>query len=307
MDFKEIDAMFEGAFQRLGAKANPAAPYGEPPLASDHFLLKRGWEYFRQRAAAMEAQWKQILGAKDDEIKALKEQLRLRDERLTSLEGDTRESDDIEQAFVRQQLAEQRQFSDDTRKLYDTWEEEREALIRSVEESTARVQRIRAEAEHRLKSAEKEVENIRVSLDKARAEIGHQADKRVVSDADSSRGLLARDEVIRSMESKIDLLRSELDRREMGLKDHSERTETLQRDLDEAARLGAAQASELGRKSERIQLLEETVAAVRREADALRASWKNEQAEWRELWDRSREMWGKKRGAPGFPSEPEGK
>ena len=295
--------MFEGAFQRLGAKANPAAPYGEPPLASDHFLLKRGWEYFRQRAAAMEAQWKQILSAKDDEIKALRELLRLRDERLNTLEGDTRQTDQIEEAFVRRQLAEHQEFSDSTRKLYDTWEEEREALLRSVDDATARVQRIRAEAEQRLKAAENEVALLRVSLDKARSEVAAQAGKRVASDAESTRGLLARDEVVRSMESKIELLRSELDRRESTLKDYADRMDGLRVDLDLMSRKGTESAAELAKKSERISFLEESLAGARRDAETLRSSWKNEQAEWRELWDRSREMWEKKRASSASPSE----
>ena len=303
MDFKEIDALFEGALRRLNAKANAASPYGEPPLASDHFLLRRGWDYFRERVAEMEKEWKQIASAKDDEIKALRELIRLRDERLSALEGEARDTTKIEEAFARARLAEERGFSDATRKLYDTWEEEREALLRSVEESNARLQRIRAEAEYRLKAAEKEVSDLRASLEKARVELASQADRRLSSEAELTRALAVRDEVIRSMETKLDLLRSELDRRESALKDLAEHRETLSREREELARGASRNAADLSSRDERLRFLEEKLAAAGAEMESLRAAWKREQAEWRELWDRSREMWEKARKRPDFPSE----
>jgi chromosome segregation ATPase len=303
VDFKEIDDMFEGALKRLSAKAGPGVPYGEPPLASDHFLLKRSWEYFRQRASAMEKEWKQILAAKEDEMKALQEILRLRDEQLAGLQGATKDSERIEEEFARAQLADQREFSDAARKLHETWEEEREALLRSADEASSRVQRIRAEAEHRVKAAETEMKNLRASLDKARAEALLQTEKRLEADGEAAKALSMRDELIRSLESKVDVLRSELDRRESAVKDLTGRLEERGKDLaDLTARLSAA-AAESAAKSDRIALLDEKLAAAAREIEELRAGWKREQAEWRELWDRSREMWEKKGGNPDFPSE----
>lgn len=294
MEFKELDEMFESALRRLNAKASPAAPYGEPPLASDHFLLKRSWEYFRQRAAAMEIEWKQILKAKEDEIRALRELVRLRDERLSGLEDASRDTGQIEEEFARAQLADQRGFSDASRKLHDSWEEEREALIRSAEEAAARVQRIRAEAEHRVKAGEAEIRDLRASLEKSRADLAAQAEKRLASDSDLAKALVARDEVIRSLESKVDLLRSELDRRDSALKDFGVRLDTRQKEEGDLAARLAATSAELGAKAEQIGLLEEKLSSARGEIESLRAAWGREQAEWRELWDRSREMWDRK-------------
>lgn len=302
MDFKEIDALFEGALQRLTAKANPAAAYGEPPLASDHFLLKRGWEYFRDRAAAMEAEWKQLVSAKEDEIRALREIIRLRDEKLSALEAQARDTDDVEEAFARARLAEERDFSDATRKLHDTWEEERGVLLRSVEEANARVQQVRAEAEHRLKAAHKEVAELRVSLEKARVELAAQADKRLSAEGELTRALSARDEVIRSMETKLDLMRSELDRRDLALKDVQGEAAALARERDELAQRALRDAAELGARDERLRFLEEKLAAARAEMESLRSSWSREQAEWRELWERSRDMWERARKKDDLPS-----
>lgn len=303
MDFKEIDDLFEGALRRLTAKANPAAPYGEPPLASDHFLLKRGWEYFRNRAAAMEAEWKQLVSAKEDEIRSLREIIRLRDEKLSSLEAETRDTEKIEEAFARARMAEEQDFSDATRKLHDTWEEEREAILRSLEDANLRVQQVRTEAEHRLKAAQKEVTELRVSLEKARLELASQADRRLSAEGELTRALAARDEVIRSMEIKLDLMRSELDRRDLALKDVQTERGTLARERDELAQQARRDADELSSRKEQLRFLEEKLAAAKVEMEGLKTSWSREQAEWRELWDRSREMWEKVRRKESSSSE----
>jgi chromosome segregation ATPase len=307
MDFKEIDSMFEGAIRRLNVKGGPADPYGEPPLASDHFLLKRSWEYFQRRASAMEAEWKQLLSAKEAEVKALEEIVRLRDQRLAGLEGATKDTEKIEEEFARAQLAEQRGFSDASRKLHETWEEEREALIRSVEEATARVQRIRAEAEHRVKAGQAEVAALRVSLEKARAEIQGQAEKRLASESEAAKAMNARDEMIRSLESKVELLKSELERRDSTIKDLTGRSGEEKRGTADLTSKLASVTGELAAKAERAGFLEEKLEAARRENEDLRAAWKREQAEWRELWDRSREMWERERRSGDLPSGEAGK
>jgi chromosome segregation ATPase len=293
-DFKEIDALFESAFRRLGA--GTSSPYNEPPLASDHFLLKRSWDYFRRRAEEMEAEWKQIVAAKEEETRALQELLRQRDERLSELEQNVRESESVEEAFARAQLSEQMGFSDVTKKLHDTWEEERAALLHSVEDANARVQRIRAEAEQRLKSGEKEIASLRASLDSARGELSIQAEKRLGAEAELTRALRDRDDHIRTLESKVDLLRSELERRDATLQQIMEEQEARRRELENLQAAASKSAAELATKNERVRFLEEQLAAARRQIDDMRASWSREQAEWRELWDRSRRLWEEKGG-----------
>src|SRR3954468_14483349 len=96
MDFKEIDGMFETAARRLKAGVDPTAPYGEPPLASDHFLLRRSWEFFQKRLKTMEDQWSEIAGAKDAEITALRKQSEQSLARMGEAEERVSAADEIE-------------------------------------------------------------------------------------------------------------------------------------------------------------------------------------------------------------------
>jgi hypothetical protein len=295
MDFKNIDSLFDDAFKRIDKKTPLSSPYNEPPLASDHFLLRRSWEFFQQRANALESEWRQIMKSKEEEIAALREIVRLRDERLLELETENHDFEKLQESFARARLAEQEEFADDTRKLRLKWEEEREALIRAGEIAAANVLRIRAEAERRLEAAKNEVSMLRASLDKARAEIAAQSEKRVVSDGGAAKALEERDEVVRSLESKVDLLRAELERRELALKGLADDEAQNTRQLQELLKKNSESADQLKSKNEQIAFLNEKLEAARRECESLKAGWSREQAEWRELWDRSREMWERKK------------
>lgn len=297
MDFKEIDEMFESAARRLKAGVDPTAGYGEPPLASDHYLLRRSWEFFQKRLKAVEDQWADIARAKDDEIQALKKDAAERGRRLADAEGRVSESDEIDRVLEMGRLGERREFDSEMRKLQDRWEGEREALERQVAAADLLSRRLRKEAESRLETMAAEVRELRESLEKARIEIGHQSEKRLSGESLAAETLLKRDELIRSLESKVDLLRSELDRRDMVFRQTAERLQALSHDHQRLIAEQNAARGEVHDAEQRASALEERLKASKQENEELKAARRREQSEWRELWERAREMWDKERAA----------
>src|SRR4051812_11553160 len=121
MDFKEIDAMFEDAARRLKGGVNPTGAYGEPPLAADHFLLRRSWEFFQKRLKAIEQHWGEIAAAKDAEIAALrKAEVEGRAEAV-KLKDRANETDEIDRTLISGRLEDQQEFAAKIRDLHETW------------------------------------------------------------------------------------------------------------------------------------------------------------------------------------------
>jgi chromosome segregation ATPase len=295
MDFKDIDAMIEAAARRLEGGVSPTAGYGEPPLASDHFLLRRSWEFFQKRIRAMEEQWEEIARAKDAEIKALLKSAEQDRARLTDLESKASEMDEIERMLEHVRLDERREFETSIRALKEKWELQRENLERQVADSELRETRIRKEAESRLAAFDREAKELRASLEKARAEIHAQSEKRMEGEGVAAESLQQRDEVIRSLESKVELLKSELDRRDVMFRQTVERLQALAHDHERTSAEAAALKGQLSDARRGHEQLEAKLSDARREIESLQAARREEQAEWRELWDRAREMWEKER------------
>ncbi len=291
MEFKDIDSMFEDAAKRLKGGVNPTAAYGEPPLASDHFLLKRSWEFFQKRLKAMEDHWVQITSAKETAIQALLKAQKESGEEFVKMKDRANETEEIDLTLVSGRLEDQRSFAADLQSLRETFEQERESLERRITDAESLKNRIRKEAESRLSVMQAEILELRASLSKASEEIAEQAGKRLVADGTAAETVLKRDEVIKSLESKVELLKSELARREQLQRDSTDRAHALSRDHQLLEGDNRSANSELNAAHERIDDLEVRLRSARMESDALRDARKQEQAEWRELWERAREMW----------------
>jgi len=304
MEFKDIDSMFDGAAKRMGDGVNPAASYGEPPLASDHYLLRRSWEFFQKRMKALEDQWEQIASAKDAEIRALMKAASDNTARLHELEERSTESNEMDRLLETMRLDEHRNHAAAVRALQEKWEMQREVLERRATDAEALAVRVRQEAESRLTALEKDARELRESLAKARGEIDLQVEKRLGGESEASESLLRRDDLIRSLESKVDLLRSELERREMMFKQTVEKLHAL---AHENERLSVEKTSAVNATrdaEQRAANLDERLRVARQEADELKSARKREQAEWRELWDRAREMWEAERSRRGEGHSP---
>src|SRR4051812_7271647 len=74
MKFSELDKQFEQTWERLQNGKPILGVYGKDPLAEDHFLLKRSWDYFRSRVRNIEDQWRKIAEAKDAQLKAVQKE-----------------------------------------------------------------------------------------------------------------------------------------------------------------------------------------------------------------------------------------
>lgn len=291
MEFKDIDSMFDDAARRLKSGVNPTAAYGEPPLAADHYLLRRSWEFFQKRIQSMEDHWSQIAAAKDAEIEALLKAGKEGRSYMADLKDRANETDEIDRTLVSGRLEEQQAFAAQIRSLRETWEGEREALERRVTDAEGLKDRIRREAESRLAAMEADLRGLRESLAGAMAEISALTDKRAQGEGVAAETMLKRDEVIRSLESKVELLKSELARRELLQRESADRFQELNRDHQRLLADQREGKAALGEMSNRVVDIEERLAHARRELEEIRTARQREQSEWRELWERAREMW----------------
>jgi hypothetical protein len=143
-EFEKIDQLFTDTLTRLeNKKPQISDPYTQGPHSADHFLLKKSWDYFKDRVRAIEQHWQEIVGAKDAEIAALKEELYQVRQEMDDASAKTGMIDAFEQSVRETRTDDFIDFQKLSERLKDAWEEERQSLATqlSAVESALRAER----------------------------------------------------------------------------------------------------------------------------------------------------------------------
>lgn len=295
MKSNDIDRLFDESMNRVNKRSGPlSGSYDTSPLAADHLLLKRSWEYFRHRMAALEDQWKKILESKDIEIKALTKEMDLIKEREGELKTQNEAFRAFELEYGRSKANDYLLFEKRIRQLRETWEAEREAINRKEEDFAGvktslemEIVKLKDELAARQKGWERE-------RDAMHSQLNTILEQQKKMQQQWSADVTAKEEETLSLNAKVDLLRPEIERRDQRIQQLKEDLRNQEIQKDELTR----QAADLVRKNreqeEQILRLSERYSILEREKESIRESWSREQAEWRELWDRERELWERK-------------
>lgn len=295
MKSNEIDRLFDESLNRVAKGTGPlAGAYDTSPLAADHLLLKRSWEYFRHRMNTMEEQWKKILESKDAEIKALLKEIDLTKNREGELKTQNEAFRAFDLEYGRSKATDYLMFEKKIRQLRESWEAEREALHRKEEEFETskssfeeKILQLKEEFAARQKGWEKEREALHSQLNT----ILEQQKK---MQAQWASDLAAKEEETLSLNAKVDLLRPEVERRDQRIQQLHEDIRLQESQNSDLMGQLAGHMKKLREQEESYSLLSERYAILEKEKEAMRESWVREQAEWRELWDRERELWERK-------------
>ena len=291
MEFPELDRLFNETHKRLSEGKPSADPYGEGPLASDHFLLQKSWEFFRRRLHTLEEQWADMARAKEAQMQALTKQLGQAADRLKELEGKREDRDHLAEAYLRDRNRELLGFLEDEKRLRAAWDEERGRLQEQVDalEAALRASELaRARDEAEAKEHEEDLRNrLRLAEGGARdiVERARAAEKELLEE------IARRDERIVSFENQVTVLRAEVERRAQAIGDLSAKEADLARREAESEKRIESADRRLEEARVELEQRRSRIVELEKEKAEIRASWQREQAEWRELWERSRELW----------------
>src|SRR5689334_21839662 len=129
MDAKDLDREMNSLMEKLSKRpAVPSGAYSSDPLASDHFILNRSWDFFKKRIAAIEKQWQEIVNAKADEIRVLKQEMDLIQTRVHELEEVNISLEGMLANLKVSRLQDFEEFKKKNEKLKMSWDEERISL-----------------------------------------------------------------------------------------------------------------------------------------------------------------------------------
>src|ERR1044071_93389 len=155
MDPKDLDREMNSLLEKLAKRpAVSSDPYAADPLASDHFILQRSWEFFKKRISAIEKQWQEIVNAKSDEIRVLKQELELVRNRVHELEETNSSLEGMLANFKLARLQDFEEFSKKHEKLKMAWEEERISLESKLMALEYQVEKERKKSEEESRRAQ---------------------------------------------------------------------------------------------------------------------------------------------------------
>jgi hypothetical protein len=295
MDPQNLEREMDAVLARLTESKDSARNvYGADPLASDHLLLRRSWDFFKKRVAAIEDQWRDISNTKQEEIHLLKKQLKEVQERLYEVEQDRLSASDFLRALEMARLEDHEKFRTDKDKLTQRWEEERVSLEsdRIRLEQANQLQAAKLERQESLtRAVENEMKAVRSQFRDAEAK---WQETQLALIEKMNQQIVEKDELFQSEQLKTDLLRREVERLNQTLKESSLREESLlEKGRVLETKLGNI-VEELARLQDSLVREKDVVASLLAERDRLRSDWDREKSEWRELWDRSRALQDKR-------------
>jgi len=296
MEFNELDRLFDQAIKRAD-KQNPIAldPYSQGPHSADHFLLKKSWAYFKERMRTIESHWEEIAAAKDQEMSTLKEELNMVRAELEEATLKNSMLDKFEEEVRKTRSNDYINFDRLNERLKQAWEEERQSLATQLSAVEFALQKEKERNVTLQNEMARRARALNSTVDALKEENQELTQKNLeAKQADESK-LIAKDEDIAGRDLKIDLLRSEIERRDIVLAQQAKELEAYGTKVD-ALLLRIKHTDEtVADRDLRIKNLLAEVERLEFEKNALRTAWQNEQAQWRELWDRSRELWDKKK------------
>lgn len=296
MEFPQLDKLFDESLDRSDRRAPEINnPYGAAPLAADHFLLKKSWDYFKSRVKTIEDQWRKMLQAKEVQISTLNSELLAARERAVDLEDQNHLLRSLDQNIKKVRTEDHVGFSRKSENLKLHWEAERDALQRKIEDFEFRMERAKKESEARLlvvQSRENKLKDEVLFLKRdtaVQAERDHEFQRRWAEQ------ITAQTEAIQSLENKVEILKNEIDRRDLYIKQFKETISTQEKDAHAMIQYVAELQRALKEKDSEMSHLKTRLDVLRQEKDTLRSAHEREQSEWRELWDRGREAWERKK------------
>lgn len=292
MDFKELDTIFDQALKRLDTKKPSALdPYSEGPHSADHFLLKKSWDYFKDRIRTIESHWEEIVKSKDQELFAVKEELRLAREELGEAEIKNQMLDQFEEEVRKTRSVDFVNFQKLSERLKQSWEEERQSLAAQLAavEFALKTERDRTESLHA--EMDKRAKQAAAAADALKEENARLSQKNLEETKHSFQTAGQKDQEITAREARIELLKAEVERRDHVLVEQSESLNSMGTKID-ALLLRIKQADEnTADRDTQIKNLTADLERLQFENESIKKAWQNEQAQWRELWERARELW----------------
>ncbi len=296
MEFKELDRQFDAALDRLKKKfAAGSGATSHDPLAGDHLILQKSWEYFRARIKELDEQWREIIAAKGEEAEALKKQAAAFKGRMEELGVENQALREFEAVIKKTRAEDHAAFQKDSEKLRVSWEAEREALERNLSQVRFRLERAEKTAQEAAEEAEKRRQELLAAVDSLKRERAEQAERILEIQRRAERTVLGEAEKVRGLEAKIAVLQSEIDGQAGRIANKQEEAGEQAR---EAARLSQKILdfkAALAEKERELEHLKMSMEILGREKAAMRERWDQEKAEWRELWDRARDLGEKKK------------
>ncbi len=295
MEFTEIDRQFDEAFERINRRGlTTASPYGGTPLAADHFLLKKSWDYFRNRVKSIEDQWRKMLSAKDVQLKTVTDELKRVRQSSLELEDEIHMLRSLDQSIKKARTEDFVGFNRKSEMLRMRWDAERAALIKKADDLELKITRLKKDYDLRASMARVREEKLQQALEAAKKDSAINIERERDIQKKCTDELNAKDERIFSLDTKTELLRGEVERRDALLKEMKATLATRDADatamtsyIAELQRLVKEKDIEIEQHKTRLQILSQ-------EKDGIQAGWERERAEWRELWDRGRSLWDKK-------------
>ncbi|MCG3203722.1 MAG: hypothetical protein KCHDKBKB_00394 [Elusimicrobia bacterium] len=294
-EFDEIDRQFDETMERLGPKgALNSGAYGTGPLASDHFLLKKSWDYFRFRVKAIEDQWRKMLESKEQQLRIALTDLQETRKQRADLEEENHLLRSLELNVKKARAEDYVGFSRKSQNLRLHWDAERDNYLKKIEALELKITRMQKNFDLRSSTAQIRESKLNESFQALKQELNtHQEREREIQKK-CSEELQMKDEKIYSLDSKMEMLRGEVERRDQVIQQLQQAFSRREQDatamgqtITEYERLLKEKDKEMSHLSTRLQILIN-------EKENLRAGWERERAEWRELWDRGRSLWEKK-------------
>jgi chromosome segregation ATPase len=157
----------------------------------------------------------------------------------------------------------------------------------------------------RIAQQKKDLDSRKVSFSEREARLGEmisglkndaalQAERERDIQKKCAEELKQKDEKIQSLDTKVELLRGEVDRRDQLIKQFELAVSGNEKDKSALTLYVAELQRALKDKDLELQNQKTRFDILTNERDALREGWERERAEWRELWDRGREVWDKR-------------
>lgn len=295
MSSDKLDQMFDDALKRLKGTAGVSNAYGSDPLASDHLLLKKGWDYFKARIAAVESQFKDILDARQQAIEVLRKEVEAQKQTIQELEETKDEEDGVVWGLAEAQLKDYAQSDKDLADLKGRWEEEKiryEEMIRAAEHAAetaeSRFEKFKNQWAQRETLLRTQVDALRTDLEKSRLE-------RIESERNGARQLEEKDEIETGLYQKVDILKGEVAARNELIQKFGKVKADLEAFISKLRDENLELKKAVQDREKDAAHLKDELSLLKKEKDILEKNWHAEQAEWRELWERQREMWDRSR------------
>lgn len=295
MEFTEIDRQFDEAFERINRRGPAvASAYGSSPLAADHFLLKKSWDFFRARVKNIEDQWRRMIEAKEQQLRASQAELQESRQRHADLQEENNLLRSLDRGIKKARAEDFVGFARKSENLRLHWDAERDAFQRKIDALEKKIEQARKTADLRVETTLAREQKLKETVEALRKEMTLHADRERDIKKKCGDEITLKDEKITSLDAKVELLRAEVDRRDQMIKQMAGAISDYEKDsvamtsyVSELQRALKDKDLELANQKTRIEILVE-------ENKNIQSGWERERSEWRELWDRGRSLWEKK-------------